>query len=99
MLEAIRENDILTIKLPERVDASNAAEVEADVDSVRNHDKPEIVVFDADELTYISSAGLRIIIKVVKREQSASVINVCPEVYEIFEVSGFTKFIRIERKA
>ena len=97
MLEAKRENDTLTIKFPDRVDASNAAEVEADIDQCRNQEKPEIVIFDAEDLTYISSAGLRIIIKVVKREQSVSVINVCPEVYEIFEVSGFTKFIRIEK--
>ena len=98
MVESKRENDTLIITLPERIDASNAAEAESEIESLRDLENQENVILDADKLQYISSAGLRIIIKLVKREKSVTVINVSPAVYDIFEVSGFTNFITIEKK-
>ena len=97
-IENKRENGILTISLPDRIDASNAAEAETQIESIRDIVNEENIVLDADKLQYISSAGLRIIIKLVKREKSVTVINVCSAVYDIFEVSGFTNFIEIEKK-
>ncbi|MBR2767872.1 MAG: STAS domain-containing protein [Solobacterium sp.] len=98
MVESKRENDTLIITLPERIDASNAAEAESEIESLRDLENQENVILDADKLQYISSAGLRIIIKLVKREKSVTVINVSPAVYDIFEVSGFTNFITIVKK-
>ena len=98
MVESKRENDTLIITLPERIDASNAAEAESEIESLRDLENQENVILDADKLQYISSAGLRIIIKLVKREKSVTVINVSSAVYDIFEVSGFTNFITIEKK-
>ena len=98
MVESKRENDTLIITLPERIDASNAAEAESEIESLRDLENQENVILDADNLQYISSAGLRIIIKLVKREKSVTVINVSPAVYDIFEVSGFTNFITIVKK-
>ena len=48
-------------------------------------------------MNYISSAGLRVIIKVVKQGKNVTVINVSPEVYDVFKVSGFTNFIDVEK--
>ncbi|MBR2762178.1 MAG: STAS domain-containing protein [Solobacterium sp.] len=98
MVESKRENDTLIITLPERIDASNAAEAESEIESLRDLENQENVILDADNLQYISSAGLRIIIKLVKREKSVTVTNVSSAVYDIFEVSGFTNFITIEKK-
>ena len=98
MVESKRENDTLIITLPERIDASNAAEAESEIESLRDLENQENVILDADKLQYISSAGLRIIIKLVKREKSVTVINVSSAVYDIFEVSGFTNFITIVKK-
>lgn len=98
MVESKRENDTLIITLPERIDASNAAEAESEIESLRDLENQENVILDADKLQYISSAGLRIIIKLVKREKSVTVTNVSSAVYDIFEVSGFTNFITIEKK-
>lgn len=97
-IESKREDNTLTIYLPERIDASNAAEAEEKIESIRDLETEEHIVLDADKLQYISSAGLRIIIKLVKREKSVSIIKVVPEVYDIFEVSGFTNFIEISKK-
>ena len=96
-IESKREDGILTIYLPERIDASNASEAEEQIESIRDTVNEENIVLDAAKLQYISSAGLRIIIKLVKREKSVTVIHVCPAVYDIFEVSGFTNFIEIDK--
>ena len=61
--------------------------------------KFDSLILDFKNLEYISSAGLRVIMKVVKQEKSVSVINVSPEVYDIFDVSGFTNFITVEKRA
>lgn len=98
-MESKREDGVLTIFIPERIDAGNASDVESELEAIRKEEDDQQVVFDCSGLEYISSAGLRVIMKVVKQEKSVSVINVSPEVYDIFDVSGFTNFITVEKRA
>ena len=48
-------------------------------------------------LEYISSAGLRVMLRLRKEEPKLAIINVSPEVYSIFEMTGFTEMIKIEK--
>lgn len=98
-MENKREDGVLTIFIPERIDAGNASDIESELEGIRKEADDQQVVFDCSGLEYISSAGLRVIMKVVKQEKSVSVINVSPEVYDIFDVSGFTNFITVEKRA
>lgn len=98
-MESKREDGVLTIFIPERIDAGNASDIESELEAIRKEADDQQVVFDCLGLEYISSAGLRVIMKVVKQEKSVSVINVSPEVYDIFDVSGFTNFITVEKRA
>jgi anti-anti-sigma factor len=98
-VENKREDGVLTIFIPERIDAGNASDIESELEAIRKEADDQQVVFDCSGLEYISSAGLRVIMKVVKQEKSVSVINVSPEVYDIFDVSGFTNFITVEKRA
>ena len=98
-MENNREDGVLTIFIPERIDAGNASDIESELEAIRKEADDQQVVFDCSGLEYISSAGLRVIMKVVKQEKSVSVINVSPEVYDIFDVSGFTNFITVEKRA
>ena len=98
MLQGTWEGNTLTIHMPNRIDASCAAEVEVKIDEICAEGTVEKMILDAVDLGYISSAGLRIIIKLVKREKNVVVTNVSPEIYDIFRVSGFTNFISVERK-
>ena len=98
-MESKREDGVLTIVLPERIDTLNAAEAEAEIEKIRAEGDEEKIIFDAENLNYISSAGLRVIIKVVKQGKNVTVKNVSPEVYDIFSVSGFTNFITVEKRA
>ena len=90
-------NDNLTIRLEGRIDSGNAAEVEAEINSVVKDHAPKAVIIDAEALDYISSAGLRIILRLRKKYPDFSIIDVKPEVYDVFRMTGFTEMMKIER--
>ena len=57
------------------------------------------LVLDLKGLEYISSAGLRILLSAQKKMQkvgSMKVKNVCEEVMEVFEITGFADILVIE---
>ena len=57
------------------------------------------ICFDADKLDYISSAGLRVLLKVKKAtKKDIKITNVSDEVFDIFDVTGFDDIFDIERK-
>ena len=91
------DRDILYIAVEGRVDASNAAEAEAKIFEIKKANSDKHVVIDADHLDYISSAGLRVILKLRKEAPKLAVINVNPEVYEVFDMTGFTDMVTIEK--
>ncbi len=93
------ENALYTIKLPERIDSGNASDVEKKLmEEVASH-PGEIPVFDAGALSYISSAGLRIFMKLRKQTGGPiTVTEVVPEVYEIFETTGFTELLQVKKR-
>ena len=88
----------LTIKLPERIDTNNSADVGEKIDEIIHEREVISLVLDADELNYISSAGLRLILKLVKTIRNVRMINVSSDVFDIFELSGFSNIISIEKK-
>jgi uncharacterized protein (TIGR02172 family) len=91
------DNGILTICLNGRVDSANAAEIEAEVNAAHAAAPGAPIVMDAEQLAYISSAGLRILLRLRKAEPELSVINVSSEVYEILEMTGFTEMMTIKK--
>lgn len=96
-IEFRTDKDILYISLEGRIDASNAADVEKEINEIRSANTGMHTVLDADTLEYISSAGLRIMLRLRKEEPKLAIINVSPEVYGIFEMTGFTEMITIEK--
>ena len=57
------------------------------------------IVIDAKGLEYISSAGLRVLLGAQKKMQkfgSMKLINVCDDVMEVFEMTGFAEILMIE---
>ena len=91
------DEQILYIAVEGRIDVSNSAEAEAQIDSIKKLNPGKHTVIDADKLEYISSAGLRVILKLRKEEPKLAIINVSPEVYEIFDMTGFTDMVTIEK--
>ena len=91
------DKDILYIAVEGRVDASNAADAEKRIFEIKNTNSDKHVVLDADKLEYVSSAGLRVILKLRKEAPKLAIINVIPEVYEVFDMTGFTDMVTVEK--
>lgn len=89
--------DILYIDLAGRIDTTNAASTEADIQKIRQDNPGLHTVIDADKLTYISSAGLRVIMRLRKQEPKLALINAAPEVYNVLEMTGFTEMMTVEK--
>ena len=91
------DKDILYIAIEGRVDAANAAEVENNIFNIKNENPGKHTVVDADKLEYISSAGLRVILRLRKEEPGLAIINVASDVYEVFDMTGFTDMVTVEK--
>lgn len=93
------ENNNLTIYLQGRIDSNNALAMEQEIISVVRNAPGANIVLDADELEYISSAGLRVLMNLRKQTGTAlPVLNVSRDVYDIFEVTGFTQLFDVHRR-
>ena len=95
------EDNVMTIFLKGRIDTNNALQTENELFSVVKS-APEAVdqfILDSSELEYISSAGLRVLMKMRKNfGENICVIGVSPEVYDIFDVTGFTEILKVEKR-
>lgn len=92
-------NNILTVYLEGRIDISNAADTEKELFAELDTHPDCTPVLDAAKLEFISSAGLRILMKLRKRiKTDLRILNTSPEVYDIFEVTGFTELFKIEKR-
>jgi uncharacterized protein (TIGR02172 family) len=91
------DKDILYISIEGRIDASNAVEAEDRIFAIKNENPGKHTVLDADDLAYISSAGLRVILRLRKEEPTLAIINVAPDVYEVLDMTGFTDMVTVEK--
>ncbi|MBO7221775.1 MAG: anti-sigma factor antagonist [Clostridia bacterium] len=91
------DKDILYIAVEGRIDASNASQAEETIVNIKNNNQGKHTVLDADGLEYISSAGLRVILRLRKEEPKLAIINVAPDVYEVLDMTGFTEMVTIEK--
>lgn len=86
-----------TLVLIGRLDTITAPELESEVMAILPN--VESLVLDMEKLEYISSAGLRIILKTHKalaQKSGLKLINVSDEVREVFEITGFSDFLNID---
>lgn len=93
------ENNRLTIALQGRVDSGNAHAFEQEILAAVKEAPGAALVLDGNLLEYISSAGLRVLMKLRKLAGKAlPVVNVSPEVYDIFEMTGFTELLDVKKR-
>ena len=98
-MKTMLNNDRLTIQLEGRVDSNNASALEQEIMAAVSEAPDSEIAVDAEKLTYISSAGLRMLLKLRKSaEKAVSVLNVSPEIYDIFEVTGFTNLLDVKKR-
>lgn len=93
------ENGVLTIFLEGKIYLQNVRDLKKDVEKILTAHPGKKTVYDASELSYISSAGLRMLM--VLQKEASSPITICgvsPDVYEIFYMTGFTQIMNIQKK-
>ena len=87
----------LTIALEGRLDTTTSPQLEAEMHPAID-DATELT-FDLEKLAYISYAGLRVLLsaqKIMNKQGSMTIKNVCPEIMDIFDVTGFVDILNIE---
>ena len=92
-----RNNETLTLVIEGRLDTVTAPELE----KVVNEETADIkeLLLDMNALEYISSAGLRVILKAQKKmnaQGSMKLIHVNDTIMEVFDITGFADILTIE---
>ena len=96
-IEIKRNADETIIEVAGRLDTTTAPVLDKTINEDMENTKN--LVLDVKGMTYISSAGLRVILSAQKKMQkigSMKVRNVCEEVMEVFEMTGFADILTIK---
>ena len=96
-LEIKKNADEIVLEVSGRIDAVTAPALEKEINE--NLDGIKNLVFDLKSLEYISSAGLRVLLSTQKKVQqigNMKLKNVCEEVMEVLEMTGFADILTIE---
>ena len=96
-IEISKNAEVATIKVVGRLDTTTAPAL----DKAINEDIVDVknLVLDVQAMEYISSAGLRVLLGAQKKMQkigSMKVVNVCQEVMDVLEMTGFADILVIE---
>ena len=91
------ENGKLTIFFEGELNSYNSEEVEREIESIVDNNSFDSIVLDMENLRYISSAGLRIVVRLKQRFDNTSIVKVQESVYDIFDMVGFQNVISIEK--
>ena len=94
-----KENDVCELGIAGRLDTTTAPQLEDELRELFTHGEKSLVL-DLQELDYVSSAGLRVLLfaqKSVNATEGKMVLkNVKPEIMEVFDITGFTDILNIK---
>ncbi|MBR4204399.1 MAG: STAS domain-containing protein [Clostridia bacterium] len=92
-----KEGAALTVELDGRLDTMTSPQLETELRT--SLDGITDLVLDITKLTYISSAGLRVLLsaqKVMNRQGAMTIRGASAEIMDIFDVTGFSDILNIE---
>ena len=91
------DNGLLTVSMKGRLDTEASVKFETEFMQICKENAHDSLVVDATGLEYIASSGLRTILKMAKSEKNFRIENVAPTVYSVFEMTGFSRIIKISK--
>ena len=105
-LKKIESEDKVIYKISGRIDTQSAPDLQDSIDALFEKMKKEgnnkiKLVLDFKNVEYTSSAGLRTILYTKKKIDSMAegskfeIINVSPEIMEVFNMTGFSDFLSL----
>ena len=95
-INQIKKEHKLTLGIEGRIDTKTAPELEKALDSALEGITD--LVFDFEKVSYISSAGLRVLLKAqqqMDKQGTMVILHTNDDLMEIFEVTGFTDILTI----
>lgn len=96
-INSVKVNDVDIFEISGRIDANNSKDLENFlIEKIENGSTK--IIADLKELEYISSAGLRVFLLVVKKIGKTGFVYLStlqPQVYQIFDISGFNNIFSI----
>ena len=87
----------LTLYLEGELNSYNADNIEKEIDNILKEQTFDKLVLDFSRISYISSAGLRIVLKLKQKYNKVSIVETSLEVYDIFQMTGFTNIMDIKK--
>ena len=96
-IEKKLNGEVATLVVVGRLDTQTAPELEKELDSIVSDIKE--LTFDMTGLEYVSSAGLRVILKaqkIMNTQGSMKLIGVNDSIMEVFDITGFLDILTIE---
>ena len=94
-LEFKNENESLTVKVIGKLDTMTAPKLEEELS--KNIDGVTELIFDLEELKYISSSGIRVLLTIKKKIGNMKILKPTDVVMEVFEVTGLSDVFDIEK--
>ena len=90
-----KNKEVLSVTLEGRLDTTTAPALESFL--CEHYEGRGAIVIDCEKLTYVSSAGLRVLLAAQKKSKGTlKLTHVCELVMEVFEMTGFVDIFEIE---
>ena len=94
-LEFKNENGSLTVKVVGKLDTMTAPKLEEELS--KNINGVQEIIFNLEELKYISSSGIRVLLTIKKKIGNMKILKPTEEVMEVFEITGLSDVFDIEK--
>ena len=98
MAEIVRNGNSVLVKTGNRIDTINAGDFEREINPILSESGVDLEL-DCSELDYISSSGLRVVLKAQKMISANTgqmkLTGVKPQIKKVLDMTGFSRFLKI----
>ncbi|HAZ05529.1 MAG TPA: anti-sigma factor antagonist [Acetobacterium sp.] len=98
-IEVKQEGEIFVVELEGRMDTNTSPEFQKEMETYYSKEGFQMIL-DFDQLDFVSSAGLRVLLLIQKKSKALNgslvIKNVKPEIQEVFDMTGFSDILTIE---
>ena len=95
------KNDVLNIKIKGDIDHHTAKNARTEVDNLILENNPQQLELDLSEVEFMDSSGLGLVLGRYKKQSEfggkMKIINPTKRIYQILQLAGVEKIIKIER--
>ena len=94
-LELKNENEKLTVKIIGKLDTMTSPKLEEELS--KKIDGIQEIIFDLEELKYISSSGIRVLVSTKKKIKNMKILKPTDEVMDVFNITRLVNIFNIEK--